>query len=301
MSLLRVSLEQWQAFAAVVKEGGYANASQKLHKSQPTLSYLVKKIEDTLNVDLFILSGRKSELTPTGKKLYYYAIKLIGLAYEIEFQANENNTLVEPRIRLVVDEIYPLPLLMATLSEFAALELHTRIILTRGILSGPADKLQTKEADIAITFKCPNDVISEHLITLVSAPFAAVNHPLHQLNRPLNESDLVAERQIILMDSNQKQGIDIGFLSKTNAWYVDTLEMKLQMLEYGLGYAWINEQFVANRQTSIKQLPFDRNVARHHSLHIAYRDSPLPLGPASQLLIQLLKAQSLKFTQSLLT
>lgn len=295
MSLLRVSLEQWQAFVAVVKEGGYANASQKLNKSQPTLSYLVKKIEDTLNVALFTLSGRKSELTPAGKKLYYYAIKLIGLAYEVEFQASENNTQVESKIRIAVDEIYPLPLLMAALSEFATLELHTRIIVTRGILSGPADKLQTKEADIAITFKCPHDVISEHLITLTSAPFAAINHPLHQLNRSINESDLIAERQIILMDSNQKQGIDIGFLSKTNAWYVDTLEMKLQMLEYGLGYAWINEQFVANRKTSIKPLPFDRNTVRHHSLYIAYRNSPLPLGPSSQLLIQLLKAQSLKF------
>ncbi len=177
--------------------------------------------------------------------------------------------------------------------------MHTRIILTRGILSGPADKLQTKQADIAITFKYPNDVISEHLITLTSAPFAAINHPLHQLNRPLNESDLVVERQIILMDTNQRQSIDIGFLSKANAWYVDTLEMKLQMLEHGLGYAWINEQFVADRQTTIKQLHFERDVVRHHSLYIAYRDSPLPLGPASQLLIQLLKKQSLSFTQQI--
>lgn len=296
MSLLRVSLEQWQAFAAVVKEGGYANASQKLHKSQPTLSYLVKKIEDTLNVELFTLSGRKSELTPTGKKLYYYAIKLIGLAYEIEFQANEENPPVESKIRLAVDEIYPLSLLMAALSEFAALELPTRIILTRGILSGPADSLHSKQADIAITFKCPSNVISEHLITLTSAPFAAPSHPLHQLNRPLTESDLVTERQIILMDSNQKPSIDIGFLAKTNAWYVDSLEMKLQMLEQALGYAWINEQFVLEKQSTIKQLPFERNSVRNHPLYIAYRDSPLPLGPASQLLIQLLKAQSQRFT-----
>ena len=293
MSLLRVSLEQWQAFVAVVKEGSYANASQKLHKSQPTLSYLVKKIENSLEVELFTLAGRKSELTPIGKKLYYYALKLIGVAYEIEYQANENNTAVEPQIRLVVDEIFPVSLLMAALSEFSALALHTRIILTRGILSGPADSLQNKQADIAITFKCPNDVLSEHLITLTSAPFAAPNHPLHQLNRVLNEQDLLSQRQIIVMDSNQKQGIDLGFLAKTNAWYVDSLEMKLQMLAHGLGYAWINEQLVADRQTTIKQLPFDKNAVRHHSLYIAYRDSPTPLGSASQLLIQLLKAESL--------
>ena len=125
MSLLRVSLEQWQAFIAVVKEGGYANASKKLHKSQPTLSYLVKKIEDTLNVTLFKLVGRKSELTPTGKKLYHYALKLIRMAYEIELQAHGEHIDIEPQIRLAVDEIYPLKRLMAALTEFSALELNT--------------------------------------------------------------------------------------------------------------------------------------------------------------------------------
>lgn len=155
-----------------------------------------------------------------------------------------------------------------------------------------SNKSLTKQADIAITYKCPKDVISDHLITLSSAPFAAADHPLHQLQGNLNEQDLITERQIILMDSNQKQGLDIGFLSKTNAWYVDTLEMKLQMVEQGLGYAWINEQFVAARQAAVKKLPFDRDATHHHALYIAYKDSPMPLGPASQLLIQLLKAQS---------
>lgn len=293
MSLLRVSLEQWQAFTAVVKEGSYVQASLKLHKSQPTLSYLVKKIEDTLDVTLFTTVGRKSELTPLGRKLYYYAVKLVGLAYEIEFQADEEHSNIEPQIRLVVDEIYPVTLLMSALSKFAAMELNTRIILTRSILSGPADMLQNKQADIAVTFKCPQDVIAEHLITVTSAPFASASHPLHQLNRILNEEDLLFERQIILMDSNQKQSIDVGFLSKTNAWYVDTLEMKLQMLVYGLGYSWINEQFVAERHLAVKQLLFERTAIRHHALYIAYRDAPSPPGPASQLLIELLKEQKL--------
>ena len=108
MSLLRVSLEQWQALVAVVQEGGYANASEKLYKSQPTLSYLIKKIEESLNVSLFTLVGRKSELTDVGKKLYFYAIRLLNLAQEVEHQAKDEQNEIESEIRLMVDEIYPL-------------------------------------------------------------------------------------------------------------------------------------------------------------------------------------------------
>jgi len=285
MSLLRVSLEQWQAFVTVVQEGGHANASRKLHKSQPTLSYLIKKTEDTLNVSLFTLVGRKSELTLIGKKLYFYAIKLITLAYNIEHQANEEENKLESEIRLVVDEIYPISHLMNALSKFSDLGLTTRIALTRGVLSHPLTMLQTEKADIAITFKYPHDFLAEHLIIVTSAPFAAINHPLHQLNRPINEQDLLSERQIILSDNNQVQSINFGFLSPHNAWYVDTLEMKLQMLTHGLGYAWLNEQLVKERGAAIKQLPISGKALRYHTLYIAYRK----LGPAALMLIQILK------------
>jgi len=284
MSLLRVSLEQWQALVAVVQEGGYANASEKLYKSQPTLSYLIKKIEESLNVSLFTLVGRKSELTDVGKKLYFYAIRLLNLAQEVEHQAKDEQNEIESEIRLMVDEIYPISLLMSALSHFSALEFNTRIVLTRGILSGPLDALQAKRADIAITYKYPHDVLAEYLITVTRAPFAAPHHPLHHLGRPIREQDLLLERQIIVRDTNQIKSMDVGFLSPENAWTVDSLEMKLQMLIHGLGYAWMNEQFVKERQAALKMLPFAEKAIHEHSLYIAYRE----LGPAGLKLIQLL-------------
>lgn len=292
MTLLRVSLEQWQAFIGIVREGSYAAASKKLHKSQPTLSYLIKKIEDTLNVSLFTIHGRKSELTPIGKTLYHDALKLIGLAREIESQAKEEALDYEPILRLVVDEIYPISLLMAALRAFSALELPTRLILKRGILSEPCEQLQNKQADIAITFKPPHDVIAEHLTTVSSAPFASEDHSLHRLDRRITVHDLVLERQIIVMDPNPKHSMNFGFLSTPNAWYVDTLEMKLQLLAHGLGYAWLNEALLAERKVPLKELPFDGDAIRHHSLYLAYRNPFDALGPASRLLIQLLKAQN---------
>lgn len=296
MSLLRVTLEQWQAFVAVVKEGGYANASEKLHKSQPTLSYLVKKIEQTLNVELLILVGRKSELTPIGKQFYLYAQKLINLAYDIELNADDKLGNAEHRIRLVVDEIFPVNCLMAALKEFSALELKTSIVLTRGILSGPCERLQNNQADIAITFKYPKEFIAEQLLTVTSAPFASKDHNLIKLNRLIDEEDLLPERQIVVLDSNQNQSLDFGWLSSTNIWYVDSLEMKLQMLAHGLGYAWLNEQFVQERQLPLETLPLANGASRSHPLYLAHKNSD-NMGQASKFLIEIIKSQSQAFIE----
>src|SRR5438093_1281004 len=52
----RITLEQWQALVAVVDAGGYAQAAERLHKSQSSVTYLVQKLESLLagRVDLAI-------------------------------------------------------------------------------------------------------------------------------------------------------------------------------------------------------------------------------------------------------
>jgi DNA-binding transcriptional LysR family regulator len=57
--MLRISLEQWRMFHAVVEFGGFNQASQGVHKSQSSIHNAVSKIEDSLGVKLFKIEGRK--------------------------------------------------------------------------------------------------------------------------------------------------------------------------------------------------------------------------------------------------
>ena len=68
----RVTLEQWQALAAVVEHGSYAKAAEALHKSQSSVTYAVQKLESQLGVRAFELKGRKAALTQTGELLYRF-------------------------------------------------------------------------------------------------------------------------------------------------------------------------------------------------------------------------------------
>jgi len=41
----KTSLEQWAVLAAVVDEGGYAQAAAALHRSQSAVSYAVSRLQ----------------------------------------------------------------------------------------------------------------------------------------------------------------------------------------------------------------------------------------------------------------
>jgi DNA-binding transcriptional LysR family regulator len=290
MSLLRVSMEQWQTFVSVVKEDGYINASLKLNKTQPSVSYSIQKIEQMLDVKLFEIQGRKSVLTKQGRELYIYAARLIQLATDIEEKAKGRCHEIEQRIRLAVDEIFPVSILISALREFSALENDTTVTIFRGILSGPCDMLEKDEVDIAITYKHPKNIIAEPLYENVSIIVASPEHRLSALSkiRALNQNDLIVNRQIIVMDSNRRNSIDYGWLNTENAWYVDSLEMKLQLLVSGLGYSWLSEEIVTSRQLNLSRLNLDIGNIRNHKLYLAYAAKE-NLSRASALFVELLK------------
>ena len=65
----RTTLEQWRMFRAVVTAGGFNQAALQVHKSQSSVHHAVGKLEESLGVKLFEVSGRKAVLTEAGELL----------------------------------------------------------------------------------------------------------------------------------------------------------------------------------------------------------------------------------------
>src|ERR1043166_4723947 len=80
----RITLEQWRTLLAVVDMGGYAQAAERLHKSQSAVTYAIQKLESLLDVRVFALEGRRARLTPTGQLLYRRAAQLLDEAGALE-------------------------------------------------------------------------------------------------------------------------------------------------------------------------------------------------------------------------
>ena len=64
----RTTIEQWAVLAAVVDEGGFAQAATALNRSQSAVSYAVARLQEAVDVPLLAIEGRKAVLTAHGQE-----------------------------------------------------------------------------------------------------------------------------------------------------------------------------------------------------------------------------------------
>lgn len=64
----------WEQFMVVAEAGSLMAAAETLHVSQPALSYNLKRLEQSLGVELFHRTARGMQLTPYGETLYSSAV-----------------------------------------------------------------------------------------------------------------------------------------------------------------------------------------------------------------------------------
>src|SRR4030042_4040734 len=105
MTILRITLDQWAALVAVVERGGYGPASEHLHRTQSTVTYTIKKLEDQLGLKVFGREGRRAALTPAGEVLYRRGKSLLDDAARLERSAAGLAQGWEAEVRLAVGAI----------------------------------------------------------------------------------------------------------------------------------------------------------------------------------------------------
>ena len=79
-----MTLLQLQYFTVLSETLHYTRASEKLHISQPSLSYAIGELEKELGVKLFQKENRKVALTAYGQQFLSYVEKSLALLSEGE-------------------------------------------------------------------------------------------------------------------------------------------------------------------------------------------------------------------------
>ena len=64
------TLPQLRAFEAVARLGSFTRAATELHMAQPTASIQIRKLTETVGVQLIVQDGRRLRLTSAGRHLY---------------------------------------------------------------------------------------------------------------------------------------------------------------------------------------------------------------------------------------
>jgi DNA-binding transcriptional LysR family regulator len=284
----RTSLDQWAALAAVVDEGGFAQAGLALHRSQSAVSYNVQKLQESLGVPLLAIEGRRAVLTPHGRTLLDRARRLLADANTLECIAGSLKAGVEAELSLVIEAAFPQQRLLAILRELQASCPNTRLRLTESVLSGSEEPIVSGSADVVITTRVPPGFLGNLLFEVSLVAVAHRDHPLLALGRELSQDDLVPHTQAVLRDSGTQAPRDEGWLGARVRWTMSSVEASLAAVRDGLAFAWLPDHLVEADLASgvLKRLPLVAGARRLLPLY-AVLVKPETAGPAARMAIEL--------------
>ena len=292
MKALRVTLDQWLAFKTVVDQGSYSRAAEMLNKSQSTVSYSLAKLNEQLAKPVLVLEGRKAVLTAEGKVLYRYAQQILNAASSAESVANSMAIEFESEVTIAVDVLQQVSALVDAFEIFSEQFPHTRIRVLETSLSGSAEALLEKQADLVIGGVIPTGFNGFPLTTVRMMPVAAPSHPLVKKRENVSEIELQSHRQIVLRDTGTKREQDSGWLGAQQRWPVSHFSSSISLVKTGLAFAflpdkWINEEL---KDGSLHLIQLQEKFQRSLPLYLMFADRP-NAGPATRALSELIQTK----------
>jgi DNA-binding transcriptional LysR family regulator len=96
-----------RSFAAVAETGGVTRAAGFLHLTQSAVSMQLKRLEETLGLELLDRSGRTIALTSAGEQLLVYAKRMVALNDEVIVRLTDQAFVGQIRLGVPHDIVYP--------------------------------------------------------------------------------------------------------------------------------------------------------------------------------------------------
>jgi DNA-binding transcriptional LysR family regulator len=166
-----MDLFQLETFLAVAQAGSFSGAAKAVHRTQPAVSQVIRKLEEEIGEPLFDRSSRESLLTDAGKVLQEYAQKMLQ-----ELRQAQRGTLV-----IAANEFTALYLLRA-LEEFRRFCPMIKIAVQRSLASSIADEVTDHTVELGVlSFRPENSLLQS--IVVFRDEMVFVVPPAHPLAR----------------------------------------------------------------------------------------------------------------------
>ena len=288
MNLERISLEQLRVFAAVARLGSFLAASRQIGRTQSAVSYTIAMLETQLGVQLFDRSHYRAALTPTGQTLLQDAQAVLERLDQLQARAQAISNGMEAELALAVDVYYPLPALLAALSDFSAAFPSVAFKLYVEALGAVAERVLAGSAQLGILATLPELPPGLEGYALPPVKVLAVAAPSHALahhSGTLDRASLIDQTQLVLTDrSALTAGKDYAVLS-ASTWRLSDLSVKHTMLLAGMGWGfmplhWVQADLHAGRLVALP-LAMQPEGGMPLAMHVAWRTEQA-MGPAWQ-------------------
>ncbi len=188
-----MELNQLETFLAVAEERSFSRAAVRMHRTQPAISQVIRKLEESVGESLFDRAARHGSLTAAGALLRDYAQRLLALRREASSALGELKSVERGHLQLAANEytcMYLLPAIDAFRREYP----HVNVTVHRTLASRVPEELNLRTFELGVVSFKPDPaqfrtiaVYGDSLAFIVSP-----NHPLASVER-ISINDLGSE------------------------------------------------------------------------------------------------------------
>ena len=237
---MKLTLDALLVLDAIDRKGSFAAAAEEMNRVPSAVTYVVRKLEEDLDVLLFDRSGHRAKLTVAGRELLDQGRQLLQAAGDLECRVKRVATGWETELRIAYDTVVPIEALYPLVARFYAEGHATRIRLQEEVLGGAWEAMKFGRADLVVGASggVPASVDYKAIpIGEIDMVFAvAPSHPLAKAKEPIPLSELQRHRVVAVADSSRNlPPRTFGILDGQDTLTVPTMRDKLSAQIAGLG------------------------------------------------------------------
>lgn len=261
-----MDLHQLFVFAKVVEHKSFSKAAEDIFLSQSTVSSHIQALERTLNVSLFDRVGREIILTPSGERLYQWALKLLLLKDQAMVDLKGGATELRGMIRIGASSVPGQFMIPKMVKQFREQYPNATFHINQASSKNVADKVLNGSVDFGILGeKYENDklcyipLLKENLVLITSKQSNIVgpvfiqdllNHPFIMRNSDSGTNSLI--EKFLKKNKISKDRMNI-------VAYTENGQTLIQFVLQNIGIAIISEMAASEY--------YDRNLLTIHHIH----------------------------------
>jgi DNA-binding transcriptional LysR family regulator len=174
-----MELHQLETFLAVAEERSFSRAAVRLHRTQPAVSQVIRKLEAAVGEMLFDRAARDGSLTAAGVLLRDYALRLLALRREASSALGELKSLERGSLQLAANE-YTCIYLLQAIDRFRREFPHITVAVHRMLASHIPEELNLRAFELGVVSFRP-DPVQFRAIAVYADSLAFIVSPGHRL------------------------------------------------------------------------------------------------------------------------
>ncbi len=297
------TIHQLECFAAVVSEGGFQAAAEKLRRAQPSVSAAVKNLESQVGLALLDRGGYRVALTEAGRSFHEKTRVFLQELRVLKNHARQLAMGEEDELGIVIGDLCPLPQTLALLRRFFDACPGTRLHLHFEAIGGPWERLFDDEADLIlhhIDKADPRfefiDLFPVRLVPVVAPGF--LRFPVSRSITPEQMRDYV---QCVIRDTaRHSPPRDYYLVEGARTWTVSDQLMKRELILQGMGWGHMPKYLVEEDLRSKRLLDIGGKHLTGGTVEIvAARRREGPHGPVAKRLWRYIEEKAAGFVETL--